>query len=148
MLLISLVLIPNFINIFMFTGYSWEVLVRRGKKTYLLVSNSEQWTNMSNVSNITSPVPVRLSVEIVHTFQLYYTPFLVLFGSLGNCISVLVFFSTKLRKLSSSYYLSALAVSDTGVLIFTFTSWLALFDVVIFNEHGLCQLSVYLMQVK
>ncbi|XP_073975798.1 G-protein coupled receptor isoform X2 [Rhodnius prolixus] len=102
---------------------------------------------MSNVSNITSPVPVRLSVEIVHTFQLYYTPFLVLFGSLGNCISVLVFFSTKLRKLSSSYYLSALAVSDTGVLIFTFTSWLALFDVVIFNEHGLCQLSVYLMQV-
>ncbi|KAK9499344.1 hypothetical protein O3M35_002395 [Rhynocoris fuscipes] len=103
--------------------------------------------NSSESSSSSTSDAAPLSVNIVHTFQLYYTPILVLFGSLGNCLSVIVFFSTKLKKLSSSYYLSALAISDTGVLFFTFTSWLSLFEVSLFNKHGLCQLSVYLMQV-
>lgn len=80
-------------------------------------------------------------------FQFYYTPVLVLLGTVGNTLSVFVFFSTKLRKLSSSYYLSALAISDTGFLAALFISWLNLIDVNLFNMPGICQLTVYLTQV-
>lgn len=86
--------------------------------------------------------------RVLCSIQLYYTPFLVALGTLGNCLSVLVFFATKLKKLSSSYYLSALAISDTGFLITLFISWLNLIDLPLFNMPGICQLSVYLTQVK
>ncbi|KAF6201633.1 hypothetical protein GE061_004026 [Apolygus lucorum] len=79
--------------------------------------------------------------------QRYYTPALVGFGTLGNCLSVIVFFSTKLRKLSSSYYLSALAISDTGYLFCTFLSWLNVADIDLFNKPGICEFSIYLTQV-
>ncbi|CAB0018610.1 unnamed protein product, partial [Nesidiocoris tenuis] len=79
--------------------------------------------------------------------QRYYTPALVGFGTIGNCLSVVVFFfSTKLRKLSSSYYLSALAISDTGYLFCTFFSWLNMVNIDIFNRPGFCEFSVYLTQ--
>ncbi|XP_024082327.1 galanin-like G-protein coupled receptor npr-9 isoform X2 [Cimex lectularius] len=89
-----------------------------------------------------------LSYRILVGIQLYYTPALVTLGSLGNSLSVLVFFTTKLRKLSSSYYLSALAISDTGFLLITFPSWLGMFDdVTWFNQPGFCEFSVYMTQV-
>lgn len=80
----------------------------------------------------------------IYKIQLYYTPILCIFGSVGNALSVFVFFSTKLRKLSSSYYLSALAISDTGVLIPIFMAWLELIDIHLFNISIICQTSVYL----
>ncbi|XP_054276129.1 FMRFamide receptor-like [Macrosteles quadrilineatus] len=85
--------------------------------------------------------------RVLYGFQLYYTPLLVFLGTVGNALSVFVFFATKLRKLSSSYYLSALAISDTGFLIALFISWLNLIDVNLFNMPGICQLTVYLTQV-
>ncbi|KAL1131072.1 hypothetical protein AAG570_012309 [Ranatra chinensis] len=85
--------------------------------------------------------------QVLNGFQLYYVPVLVVLGTLGNCLSVLVFFATKLRKLSSSYYLSALAVSDTGFLLGLFLSWLNLVDVTLFTQQGFCQFSVYFSQV-
>lgn len=86
--------------------------------------------------------------RVLLTFQFYYTPALVLLGTVGNTLSVFVFFSTKLRKLSSSYYLSALAISDTGFLVALFITWLNLIDVGFFNMSGVCQLTVYLTQVN
>lgn len=86
--------------------------------------------------------------RVLYGFQLYYTPLLVLLGTVGNTLSVFVFFATKLRKLSSSYYLSALAISDTGFLVALFVSWLNLVDVNLFNMPGICQLTVYLTQVQ
>jgi hypothetical protein len=80
--------------------------------------------------------------------QLYYTPLLVGLGSIGNILSVFVFFGTKLRKLSSSYYLSALASSDTGFLVTLFGVWLNLIDVPWFNKDGFCQISIYLTMVS
>ncbi|XP_046667652.1 thyrotropin-releasing hormone receptor-like isoform X2 [Homalodisca vitripennis] len=85
--------------------------------------------------------------RVLYGFQLYYTPLLVCLGTVGNTLSVFVFFATKLRKSSSSYYLSALAISDTGFLIALFVSWLNLIDVNLFNMPGICQLTVYLTQV-
>jgi len=44
---------------------------------------------------------------------------------MGNCLSVIVFcINANHRGLSSSYYLSALAISDTGFLINLFALWL------------------------
>ncbi|XP_075228461.1 G-protein coupled receptor [Lycorma delicatula] len=83
--------------------------------------------------------------EIINIVQIYYLPIVCIFGGVGNALSVFVFFSTKLRKLSSSYYLSALAISDTGVLIPIFVTWLELVDIIqIFNKPIICQTLVYM----
>lgn len=54
----------------------------------------------------------------------YYTPLIVVIGSIGNIVSVLVFFRMKLRKLSSSFYLAALGISDTIFLLTNSSSWI------------------------
>lgn len=76
-----------------------------------------------------------------------YSLIVIVLGTVGNCISVLAFFTTKLRKLSSSFYLGALAISDTGFLLALFLSWLNSFGVPLFNISGLCELSIYLTYV-
>lgn len=86
-------------------------------------------------------------INFVETFQFYYTPVLVIIGIIGNCLTILVFCKTKLRKLSSSYYLVALAVSDTVFLITLSVVWLRLLTIDIFNKHGFCQSMVYLTSV-
>lgn len=73
----------------------------------------------------------------------YYTPGLVLVGSIGNILSVLVFFKTKLRKLSSSFYLAALGISDTCFLIGAFISWLNYVNIKIYNQEYYCQFFTY-----
>jgi hypothetical protein len=84
---------------------------------------------------------------VVEGIELCYSLTLIVLGTLGNCISVLVFFTTKLRKLSSSFYLAALAVSDTGFLIALFVSWLNSLGVPLFNNYGVCEMNNYLTYV-
>ncbi|XP_026673255.1 thyrotropin-releasing hormone receptor [Ceratina calcarata] len=89
-------------------------------------------------------VELDLTETVLRTVQLYYTPILVYFGSLGNCVSVVVFFGTKLCQYSSSVYLGALAISDTGFLVSVFVVWLNLVGVGLFNQPGFCQFFIYL----
>ncbi|EFN81825.1 Rhodopsin, GQ-coupled [Harpegnathos saltator] len=89
-------------------------------------------------------VNVSVADVLLHNIQLYYSPILVHLGLLGNCLSVCVFFGTKLRRASSSIYLGALAVSDSGFLVTIFVVWLNMFHVHLFNEQGFCQFFVYL----
>lgn len=86
--------------------------------------------------------------ERLMTIMQFAIPTIVFLGSVGNVLSILVFFATKLRKLSSSYYLSALAVSDTGFLFCTFMSYLVTHDVSFYNQDGVCQITTYLAQVS
>jgi len=86
-------------------------------------------------------------MAVVMAIQLYYTPALVLLGSAGNCLSVVVFSTPKLRQLSSSYYLAALAISDTGYLLSIFCVWLNMVDVALYDEQGFCQGIMYLSSV-
>lgn len=74
----------------------------------------------------------------------YYTPALVFVGSIGNILSVIVFFKTKLRKLSSSYYLAALGISDTCFLLGAFVSWLNYININIYNKNYYCQFFTYM----
>ncbi|KFB48397.1 AGAP005002-PA-like protein [Anopheles sinensis] len=77
--------------------------------------------------------------EVINTINFYYVPALVLFGSIGNILSVLVFFKTKLRKLSSSYYLAALGLSDTFYLVCQFVAWLSMIDIKIYMQELYCR---------
>ncbi|KAL7732258.1 hypothetical protein ACLKA6_018494 [Drosophila palustris] len=69
----------------------------------------------------------------------YYVPIICCTGSIGNILSVFVFFMTKLRKLSSSFYLAALAISDTCFLCGLFVQWLNFLNINIYNQNYFCQ---------
>ena len=58
-------------------------------------------------------------------FYAYVTPIIFIVGVIGNCLSLRVFLSKPMRKMSACYYLAALAASDTGVLFtYVFLEWL------------------------
>jgi len=55
----------------------------------------------------------------------YVTPFIILVGIIGNSISLRVFCSPRMRKMSASIYLASLAISDTCVLLsYVLVHWL------------------------
>lgn len=74
----------------------------------------------------------------------YYIPFITLAGTIGNVLSVLVFVRTKLKKLSSSYYLAVLSISDTGYLLCNLAQWVNTLNINIYNRDGFCQLFTFL----
>ena len=99
------------------------------------------------MSNETLNETVIKANETLQLFLFYYTPCLVSLGIIGNCLSVFIFFKTKLRKHSSSYYLAALALSDTFNLLLYFLTWLTFLNIDLFNKPVFCEASVYLSSV-
>lgn len=95
-------------------------------------------------ANQTNSTILDFMITFSENAYLYYTPLVCSMGTLGNIVSVLVFFRTRLRKLSSSYYLSALCISDTGFLAVNFLLWLNLFNINIYARNGFCQLFTFL----
>ncbi|CAD7002948.1 unnamed protein product [Ceratitis capitata] len=91
--------------------------------------NFELWDNVAG-----------LSMDL----NFYYTPFLTIVGGIGNILSIIVFSITKLRKLSSSFYLTALAVSDNCFLVGLFIQWLNFFNIDLYNRDYLCQFLTFL----
>ncbi|GFO17607.1 somatostatin receptor type 4 [Plakobranchus ocellatus] len=63
-------------------------------------------------------------VRIGNILSIYVLPCIILPGIVLNGVSCLVFSSTDLKKLSSSVYISALLVADTGVLTGLLFVWL------------------------
>jgi 7 transmembrane receptor (rhodopsin family) len=100
-------------------------------------------TNYTNASKIEEDFGITIGYFIGDFLTHYYTPALVLIGSAGNILSVIVFFKTKLRKLSSSYYLAALGISDTCFLLGTFVSWLSYYNINVYNREYYCQIFTY-----
>lgn len=85
------------------------------------------------------------TVEVIgDLLSLYYIPIVAFSGSIGNILSVVVFFKTKLKKLSSSYYLAALAVSDTCFLFSSLMQWMNFIGIGIYNMNTGCQLLSFL----
>lgn len=81
---------------------------------------------------------------LTNVMNLYFTPFLAVAGTIGNILSVLVFFGTKLKKLSSSYYLAFLAIFDTGFLWCNFIQWMNFLHINFYARNGFCQLFTWL----
>ena len=81
---------------------------------------------------------------LANSLHTYYTPFLVLLGSIGNIISVYVFYVSKLRMHSTSLYLSVLAISDSVFLLQLLPPWLNAMQITnLFHRPGFCQVFVY-----
>ncbi|XP_062580143.1 thyrotropin-releasing hormone receptor-like [Saccostrea cucullata] len=74
----------------------------------------------------------------------YILPIIIAIGVLGNVISFLVFLFTALKKISTSVYLAALALSDTGFLLCVWIVWFDNMDMHFFHTNGVCQIVVYL----
>lgn len=81
---------------------------------------------------------------LLNFLNLYITPFIIAIGLIGNIISFLVFSMTHLKRLSSSIYLAALSVADTGFLLSLTVVWLSRIDVPIFHSQIWCQLTIYM----
>ena len=88
------------------------------------------------------------AMQAASALYLYYTPLLICLGSLGNLLSVFVFYSSKLRLQSTSQYLSALAISDTVFLLQLLPPWLSAAQLTgLFHTGGFCQVFVYVSYV-
>lgn len=116
-------------------------------KTNFNTSTAMNFIDLQNTtrSTITSSITITTPLD---TFAMdliaYYIPFITFAGTIGNVLSVLVFIRTKLKKLSSSYYLAALSISDTGYLLCNFSQWINTLNINIYNRDGFCQLFTFL----
>lgn len=83
------------------------------------------------------------SMSVLYTITQFYVPLIIFVGLLGNITSVLVFFTSKLKQVSSSYYLAALATADSGFLFALFIVWLNSLDVDWYSRNGGCKFVIY-----
>ncbi|KAK4294119.1 hypothetical protein Pmani_033229 [Petrolisthes manimaculis] len=61
---------------------------------------------------------------LVYHLLLYYIPTVVVLGLIGNMVSISVFLRTRLRRRSSSFFLAAMAGSDSASLVLLAARWL------------------------
>ena len=57
--------------------------------------------NATDLSGLAAAPAAAAPDPVLYAIQLWFTPILVTLGSFGNCLCVVVFFGTKLKKLSS-----------------------------------------------
>ncbi|CAG5133303.1 unnamed protein product [Candidula unifasciata] len=90
-------------------------------------------------------------------FYTYVTPIVFTVGIIGNILSLMVFMSRNMRKLSASTYLAALSISDTCALVFyVLVDWLrrglpylpGQQATTFLEDQGLCQMQTYLSYVS
>ncbi|XP_014476467.1 PREDICTED: uncharacterized protein LOC106745398 [Dinoponera quadriceps] len=88
------------------------------------------------------------SCFLLDFFNVYYIPLIILLGLVGNLLSCVVFLKTQLRTRSSSYYLAALSIADSGFLVTLFLVWLNnTVDWQVYNKEGWCETLVYVSAV-
>lgn len=118
-----------------------------GDPSLMQLTNSSHNNSSFSDSHDSNNTILNYAESIGDILVFYYTPMIVFVGIIGNILSVLVFFRTKLRKLSSSYYLAALGMSDTCFLVLSFITWLNFVDINLTNHNVACQLYYYLQGV-
>jgi 7 transmembrane receptor (rhodopsin family) len=83
--------------------------------------------------------------DLLDFLHVYYIPVIVFAGIFCNLLNVVVFTNTYLKHRSSSYYLAALALSDTCFLVSLGLIWVGdTLQVHTFNRQGWCQAVVYM----
>jgi len=86
--------------------------------------------------------------KLIHYLDLYLVPVIALVGLIGNVLSFVVFVGTYIRHLSSSIYLAALSVADSGFLLCILVSWGVNSGLDLFTQNGWCQTFIYLTYVS
>ena len=82
--------------------------------------------------------------KVARYMDYYFVPCIIAAGLIGNTLSFMVFVLTRLRRLSSSVYLAALSISDSGFLICVFFSWSNNVNITVYHKPGWCQAFVYM----
>ena len=82
-------------------------------------------------------------LDLTKFLSLYVQPFLCLFGIAGHSLSVVIFLSKSLRKISSNIYLAALSGSSVGFNLVLLLQWLEMVNVQLIHKTGFCQGIVY-----
>ncbi|KAL3846515.1 hypothetical protein ACJMK2_017495 [Sinanodonta woodiana] len=102
--------------------------------------------NDSNFQNGTAPSQEMLIFiyRAQHIMYRYILPIIVFTGIFGNILSICVYSSKVLRPISSSVYLLAVLLADTGMLICLAFVWLEVLGYPFNHYNGLCQSIVYL----
>ena len=90
-----------------------------------------------------SPFVLRLQV-ILGYLKIYYVPCLVGFGMLGNIVSCIILWKSKLAALSCSHYLSAVLVADLLFLVNLFFLWLVDIGADLYRLGAWCHLTTFL----
>lgn len=87
--------------------------------------------------------------SLIFRVQFVAVPLLVAFGAAGNALSLMVFRTPAFRAHSSSWYLAALAASDTLFLLNLLAVWAATprVGVDVFHRAGGCQAVTFLSHV-
>ncbi|XP_077492424.1 thyrotropin-releasing hormone receptor-like [Amblyomma americanum] len=118
--------------------------------TNILAENSTQGSIRQGVSSrrrnrvtaMPSPSP-SVAIHVLDALNAAYMPVIIYLGLIGNLLSLVTFLSTKLRNRTSSLYMGALAVSDSGFLIVLSFAWLNERGINVY-QHGLCLVTVFL----
>ena len=112
-----------------------------------------------NISDILAGEPVTKSpiAQTGNDFYAYFTPFILVIGICGNILSLSVFLSKNMRKMSASVYLASLSTADISTLLFyVFIEWLRRGLIHISPEskinfleiNGICHILLYLSYVS
>ncbi|KAL3892402.1 hypothetical protein ACJMK2_004612 [Sinanodonta woodiana] len=113
--------------------------------------------NLDDLKNLLRQGNVFSTVTSAQLFFTYFTPVIFTIGMIGNCLSLAVFLSKNMRKLSGSQYLAALSISDLMVLIFyVFTEWIKRGLPVLTGQvsasflahNGTCQILLYFQYIS
>lgn len=102
--------------------------------------------------NMTTHIPLTVNTAtpllmIVKYSNTYLIPFIVMMGVVGNICSFVVFVFSKLNRISTSIYLAALSISDTGFLLFVWVGWFDIIGINFFHREGICHVVVFLTYV-
>jgi hypothetical protein len=109
------------------------------------VQSNETTQNKSNVTMDNTLVTIQMIVKFSYTYLL---PFIIGMGIIGNIMSFVVFTFSRLKRMSTSVYLAALALSDTGFLFCVVIGMVdSRLELSILNNTGICEFVVYLTYV-
>lgn len=95
-------------------------------------SNDSAWSGWlcTNGSSATPPPPLYIDSAVYPSeggkdFYAFVTPVIIVIGLVGNLVSLCVFLSPSVCKLSASLYLAAMSLSDSIVLVsYVWLDWL------------------------
>ncbi|XP_025079969.1 growth hormone secretagogue receptor type 1-like isoform X1 [Pomacea canaliculata] len=92
----------------------------------------------------TPNVSLHWTYTVAKILMKYVLPVIIITGLPGNVVSILVFLTRDLRRLSSSVYVLAVLMSDIGFLINLLFLWLEVLGIRVNHEEGACQFLVFL----
>lgn len=98
-----------------------------------------------NISDCNTTYSLR--VVLGDVFFIYVLPIIIFVGIFGNGLSFIVFLDRELRNISSSVYIMAVLITDTGTLVTLIIVWLEALRINPWYLHGMCKAFVYITYI-